>query len=81
MDAGSFVVLCSLVGILFAAFQFLQVSKIKVEPNATGTSLSTFKRMTGEEGVESSGAEKVFEIYTHIRAGAKAFLFAEYTVW
>ena len=28
MDAGSFVVLSSIIGILFAAFQFLQVSKI-----------------------------------------------------
>jgi hypothetical protein len=81
MDAGSFVVLSSIIGILFAAFQFLQVSKIKVEPSSAGTSLSTFKRMTGEEGVESSCAEKIFEIYNDIRNGAKAFLFAEYTYW
>ena len=36
--------------------------------------------MTGEEGTEASGAEKVYEIYEHIREGAKAFLFAEYSV-
>jgi hypothetical protein len=81
MDAGTMVVVTSLIGILFAAFQFLQISKIKVEPSSAGTSLSTFKRMTGEEGVESSTEEKVFEIYNDIRNGAKAFLFAEYTVW
>jgi len=80
MDAGTMVVVTSLIGILFAAFQFLQISKIKVEPSSAGTSLSTFKRMTGEEGVESSTEEKVFEIYNDIRNGAKAFLFAEYTV-
>jgi len=76
MDAGSFVVLAGIIGIIFAFYQFMLISKIKVEPGAAGTSLQTFKRMTGEEGSEASSEEKVFEIYNHIREGAKAFLFA-----
>jgi len=80
MEAANFVVLSGIVGILFAFYQFMLIAKIKVEPGAAGTSLQTFKRMTGEEGSEASKEEKVYEIYTHIREGAKAFLFAEYTV-
>jgi len=80
MDAGSFVVFAGISGIIFSFFLFMQISKIKVEPGAQGTSLQTFKRMTGEEGGEKDSQEKVYEIYEHIREGAKAFLFAEYSV-
>jgi len=72
--------LSGIIGIVFAFYQFMLISKIKVEPGAAGTSLQTFKRMTGEEGNEASQEEKVYEIYTQIREGAKAFLFAEYSV-
>ena len=44
MDAGSFVVLAGIIGIIFAFYQFMLISKIKVEPGAAGTSLQTFKR-------------------------------------
>lgn len=36
--------------------------------------------MSGEEGADKESAEKVYEIYENIREGAKAFLFAEYSV-
>jgi len=74
------VVFCSLVGIGFSLFQFWKVSRIEVKRSDGGTSLKTFKRMTGEEGITESPEDKIVEIYEAIRQGAKAFLFAEYTL-
>eukprot|EP01050_Picozoa_sp_SAG11_P009486 SAG11_NODE_893_length_6661_cov_7.017220_1_plen_755_part_00 len=60
-------------GFIFAAVMLQMVSQIKVKPNAkrpeeSGTLLAT------------NGDAKVYEIYTMIQDGAKAFMLAEYAI-
>jgi inorganic pyrophosphatase len=79
-DAGTLIDFCSMVGLAFAFFLFWKVSQIHIGPEGTGTSLQTFKRMTGESEIAESPETKIYNIYEAIRTGAKAFLVAEYTL-
>ena len=79
-DAGTLIDFCGFTGIAFAFFLFWKVAQIQVAPEGAGTSLQTFKRMTGESEITESPETKIFHIYEAIRTGAKAFLFAEYAL-
>ncbi|KDO29615.1 V-type H(+)-translocating pyrophosphatase [Saprolegnia parasitica CBS 223.65] len=60
-------------GLLFAGFLFWQVSKIQVTRRG-----ETYELLSQESRGQT--ADRLFEIYTAIQQGAKAFLLAEYTL-
>lgn len=69
----AYVVTAGVFGILFAAYLFWEVSKVKVTRRGDGYALlsSEMRRQT---------ADRLFEIYCAIQEGARAFLLAEYTL-
>ena len=62
-----------MLGLIFAAFLFWQVSQIKITRRGESYAL-----LSGE--ARATTADKLYEIYIAIQEGAKAFLFAEYTL-
>lgn len=73
-----FVFATSVVGILFALFQFSLVQRIKLK-----TTTSSYGLIQGEGSESSLLAEQedeLLHIYETIRSGAKAFLWAEYKI-
>ena len=68
----AYVVGAGVFGILFAAYLFWEVSKIKVTRRGDGYALLS-------SDVRHQTADRLFEIYCAIQEGARAFLLAEYT--
>lgn len=87
MDFGGadyLVIITGLVGILFALYQYYQVSCISFDDLQTGSSdvkTPLAKAYEQEEGAPSASKQKadMLDFYTSIREGAQTFLFAEYT--
>jgi len=73
LEAEAFIVSASIFGMLFAGYLFWEVSKIKVTRRGDGYSLLA-------SNVRAQTADRLFEIYTAIQDGARAFLLAEYTL-
>lgn len=73
--AGAYALICTsgAFGLLFAAFLFTQVSKIKVTRRGENYAL-----LSGD--ARANTADRLYEIYLAIQEGAKAFLLAEYTL-
>ncbi|KAE8895798.1 Pyrophosphate-energized vacuolar membrane proton pump [Phytophthora fragariae] len=72
-EAYAYVVSAGVFGILFAAYLFWEVSKVKVTRRGDGYALLA-------SDVRHQTADRLFEIYCAIQEGARAFLLAEYTL-
>ncbi|TDH66987.1 hypothetical protein CCR75_001203 [Bremia lactucae] len=69
----AYIVTAGLFGILFAAYLFWEVSKVKVTRRGDSYALLSTE-------VRHQTADRLFEIYCAIQEGARAFLLAEYTL-
>ncbi|CEG49818.1 v-type h()-translocating pyrophosphatase [Plasmopara halstedii] len=69
----TYVVAAGVFGILFAAYLFWEVSKVRVTRRGDGYSLLSSE-------VRHQTADRLFEIFCAIQEGARAFLLAEYTL-
>ncbi|KAL3668141.1 hypothetical protein V7S43_007004 [Phytophthora oleae] len=72
-EAYAYIVTSAVFGILFAAYLFWEVSKVKVTRRGDGYALLASE-------VRHQTADRLFEIYCAIQEGARAFLLAEYTL-
>ncbi|GMF16810.1 unnamed protein product [Phytophthora fragariaefolia] len=72
-EAYAYVVTAGVFGILFAAYLFWEVSKVKVTRRGDGYALLASE-------VRHQTADRLFEIFCAIQEGARAFLLAEYTL-
>jgi hypothetical protein len=71
----AFIIISSVIGILFALFQFRLVARISLT-NGVGADGNTTPLVTSL-GIDTT---RLIEIYEAIRTGADSFLFAEYTI-
>ncbi|KAF1790845.1 Pyrophosphate-energised proton pump [Phytophthora cactorum] len=72
-EAYAYIVAAGVFGILFAAYLFWEVSKVKVTRRGDGYALLASE-------VRHQTADRLFEIFCAIQEGARAFLLAEYTL-
>jgi H+-translocating diphosphatase len=77
------IIITSLIGIAFAAFQMMLVSKVTIQ-DGPSSKPDDMESKSDESLVASDGKKNALvemtRIYKLIQAGAKAFLFAEYTL-
>ena len=74
--AAALVIVCGVIGLLFAYFQFSKVSQIRLDVTMTTGGLAS----QAETGADNDAGAKLIDIYNAIREGADSFLIAEYKV-
>uniref|UniRef100_A0A7S2A4D6 H(+)-exporting diphosphatase n=1 Tax=Trieres chinensis TaxID=1514140 RepID=A0A7S2A4D6_TRICV len=79
VSATAIILGAAVLALVWAAIQFLAISKIPVKSNEGGEADET-TGLTSEGGDADATTERLLEIYTAIYEGAESFLKAEYTV-
>jgi inorganic pyrophosphatase len=79
-DAAYVIVISSICGLLFAAFQYWKVSQTSVDPDSPGFD-AEYRELHGDDAAgDAERSRTLFKLYNQIGEGARAFLYAEYKI-